>query len=88
VPGCPPNPEALIDAYMAIHDKIQNEKIKKVRWYRKDAIPAIPVPMLGGPDLVDPRQIPEISRAAREVQMTTTSDDQQSAPGAAATEVA
>jgi NADH-quinone oxidoreductase subunit B len=67
-PGCPPTPEALIQAYMAVHDKIQNEQINKVRWYRKEAIPEAPVPLIGGPDLIDPRQIPEISAAARETQ--------------------
>ena len=64
VPGCPPTPEALIAAYMAVHEKIQNENIKNVRWYRKDPISEAPVPLLGGPDLVDPRQIPEIAAAA------------------------
>jgi len=64
--GCPPTPEALITGYMAVHEKIQNEKLNEVRWYRKDAIPEIPVPMLGGPDLIDQRQIPDISAAAQE----------------------
>ncbi len=69
IPGCPPTPEALLNAYIVLHDKIQNERIKKVRWYRKEAIPEVPVPLLGGPDLVDPRRIPEISAAARETQV-------------------
>ncbi len=29
VPGCPPNPEMLIDGIMKLHRKIQNEKLKK-----------------------------------------------------------
>ncbi len=66
VPGCPPTPEALITAYMAVHEKIMSENIKRVRWYRRDPLPEIPVPLLGGPDMVDPRMIPEISAAARE----------------------
>jgi NADH-quinone oxidoreductase subunit B len=66
VPGCPPTPEALICAYMAVHEKALNENIKQVRWYRKNPISEVPVPLLGGPDLVDPRRIPEISMAARE----------------------
>ena len=66
VAGCPPTPEGLITGYMAVHDKMQNELITEVRWYRKAPIPQVPVPLLGGPDLVDPRQIPEISAAARE----------------------
>lgn len=28
VPGCPPNPEMLIDGIMKLHKKIQNEKLK------------------------------------------------------------
>jgi NADH-quinone oxidoreductase subunit B len=66
VPGCPPTPEALMTAYMAVHEKIQNEKLNEVRWYRKGPIAEAPVPMLGGPDLIDPRHIPEISAAANE----------------------
>ncbi|MGQ9598573.1 MAG: NADH-quinone oxidoreductase subunit B [Anaerolineae bacterium] len=66
VPGCPPTPEALLAAYITLHEKIQNESIKKVRWYRRDPIPEVPVPLLGGPDLIDPRQIPVIRQAALE----------------------
>ena len=68
VPGCPPTPEGLIAGYMAVHEKIQNEKINDVPWYKKDPIPKAPVPLLGGPDLIDPRQMDEISARAREPQ--------------------
>jgi NADH-quinone oxidoreductase subunit B len=66
VPGCPPTPEGLMAAYMAVHDKIQNERIDNVRWYKKDPVPAAPVPLLGGPDLIDPRHIEDIAAAAEE----------------------
>ena len=66
VAGCPPTPEALMQAYMAVHEKVLNEKINEVRWYRKDPIPEAPVPLLGGPDLIDPRHIPELSALAAE----------------------
>jgi NADH-quinone oxidoreductase subunit B len=65
VAGCPPTPEALINGFISLHTKIQNENIKTVRWYRKEPIPEVPVPILG-PDLIDVRQIPEISAAARD----------------------
>ncbi|MGD2206427.1 MAG: NADH-quinone oxidoreductase subunit NuoB [Anaerolineae bacterium] len=69
VPGCPPTPEALITAYMTVHEKILNEQVDKVRWYRKDPIPEVPVPLLGGPDVIDPRQISEISALAQEAEV-------------------
>jgi NADH-quinone oxidoreductase subunit C/D len=65
VPGCPPTPEALLSGLLTLLDQVQNESIRKVRWYRKDPIPAVPVPWLG-PDLIDRRQIPEISAATRD----------------------
>ena len=74
VPGCPPTPEALMTAYMAIHEKIQKEKINDVRWYRKAPLAEAPVPLLGGPDMVDPRLIAEISAAAHESPTPVTED--------------
>jgi NADH-quinone oxidoreductase subunit B/C/D len=59
IPGCPPTPEAFLTGFLALLDKIQNERIDQVPWYRKDPIPEIPVPLLG-PDLVDVRQMSEI----------------------------
>jgi NADH-quinone oxidoreductase subunit C/D len=61
IPGCPPTPEALLTGILALLDKIQDERIDQVPWYRRDPIPEVPVPLLG-PDLVDVRQALEIGK--------------------------
>jgi NADH-quinone oxidoreductase subunit B len=55
IPGCPPTPQALLHGLIALQKKVDRESIRTVRWYQKEPIPAIPVPVLG-PDLMDPRQ--------------------------------
>lgn len=55
IPGCPPTPQALIHGLITLQRLIDTQSIKRVRWYGKDPIPEIPVPVLG-PDLMDPRQ--------------------------------
>ena len=55
VTGCPPTPSALINGLIMLQKKIDQQSIKTARWYGKEAIPAIPVPVLG-PDLIDVRQ--------------------------------
>ncbi|RME89676.1 MAG: NADH-quinone oxidoreductase subunit B [Anaerolineae bacterium] len=60
IPGCPPTPQALIAGLIKLQQKIDKQSIKRVRWYQKgpDQV-SIPVPILG-PDLIDPRKIPQI----------------------------
>jgi len=52
VPGCPPRPEALYNAFLALHAKWDREAIRDLRWYQKGADEGVSEPALG-PDLVD-----------------------------------
>jgi NADH-quinone oxidoreductase subunit B len=56
VPGCPPTPQSLLNGLIALQKIIDKQSIKTERWYKKGAVEAIPIPILG-PDLIDPRQV-------------------------------
>jgi NADH-quinone oxidoreductase subunit B len=68
IPGCPPTPQALVYGMIKLQEKIDKQSIKHVRWYdgKKEDSVEVPVPMLG-PDLIDPRRIPEIRAKAAEL---------------------
>ena len=59
ITGCPPTPQALIHGLMTLQKKVETESVATSRWYRKEAIESIPIPVLG-PDLIDVRQKDEI----------------------------
>ncbi|NCP87934.1 MAG: NADH-quinone oxidoreductase subunit B [Anaerolineae bacterium CG_4_9_14_3_um_filter_57_17] len=67
IPGCPPTPQALVYGLIKLQEKIDKQSIKTVRWYQKGADSVeTPIPFLG-PDLIDPRRIPEIKAKAAEL---------------------
>ena len=49
---------------LKLFEKIESQSIRDVAWYRKTAIEAIPVPVLG-PDLIDPRRAVEIHEMSK-----------------------
>ncbi len=61
VSGCPPTPQALLHGLMKLQEKIDQQSIKEVPWYKKGPSEPIPVPVLG-PDIMDPREYDKIKQ--------------------------
>ncbi len=65
IPGCPPRPEALIDAFLMLQKKIDEQALTgelRPRHLRKDAPSEFPVPSFGAHDL-EPASNPAIWQA-------------------------
>src|SRR6185436_19698843 len=58
--GCPPTPQALLNAFIELQKKIDRESY--IGAWKRRRRPEIPVPILGA-DLIDQRQLPEIRDA-------------------------
>ncbi|HWS24744.1 MAG TPA: NADH-quinone oxidoreductase subunit NuoB [Anaerolineales bacterium] len=75
IPGCPPTPQALVKGMIRLQDKIDQQSISKVRWYKKGADSVeIAIPFLG-PDLIDPRRIQDIKDAATDLATVNTTEE-------------
>ena len=75
IAGCPPTPQALLHGLITLQKKIENESIPNTRWYQKEPVAAIPVPVLG-PDLIDMRKVELIrSEASRPVETEDTTPE-------------
>jgi NADH-quinone oxidoreductase subunit B len=61
IPGCPPTPQALINGLITLQKKIDRQSIRGVRWYQKEVIEPVPIPVLG-PDLIDLRDFPSLTK--------------------------
>lgn len=65
IPGCPPTPQALLHGLISLQKRIDTDHWKTTRWYGKDPVPEIPIPVLG-PDVMTPSEYAQITQVAME----------------------
>lgn len=76
IAGCPPTPQGLLHGLIMLQKKIEKEKIATVRWYQKDPVAEIPIPILG-PDLIDTRKMELIYEETHKPISSTDQIDQE-----------
>jgi NADH-quinone oxidoreductase subunit B len=79
IPGCPPTPQSLLHGLITLQKKIDTQSLRQVRWYQKEGVEVVPVPVLG-PDIIDPRQNELIKKYAAEKLAALQAASEQEAP--------
>jgi NADH-quinone oxidoreductase subunit B len=81
IPGCPPTPQALLNGLITLQKKVDTEHFPNSRWYSKDPVPEIPIPVLG-PDIMDPREYSKIEKFAQDKLAAASESTAQQTDGA------